>query len=265
MATVPKLDLDWYGTLVGPDSKDGPSVGPMVLAVKRVIERWDPSLLPGTFGSIDDVYNRKTVSAVMRMQKEWGLNPSGKWTKETHVRSLRALREKGERKPVELAWDSFSIALWKKAKPRVPAKRCYLYPASVDSTALAGVADHMTRPLGNWQSDHAIDEHAPAGSIVVAIKPGRVSRGGGVDPHRGPVATIFGEHVTVECDDGTAFFITHVDRLVTVGERVVAGEILGRVGDWPRSSAMDHTHLGARGFNPEDVRRWPRIKLPYAD
>lgn len=263
--SLPVLDLDPWRTLVGPDHEDGPSIGKDVLAWKRMLKRWDEGVFSGTLASLDDVFNRRTVNATIAAQRYWRLPANGKADKPTFERSLRALRDQGERLPVQLAWDALAISLHLAAKPRVPPSRCHLFPASVPIQYLGGVAAHMARPLGNWQSDNAIDVHAPAGSIVVACKPGWVAKGGGYDPHMGPVGTIFGEHTTIEHDDGTATFITHLDRVVSIGERVVAGEIIGKVGDWPHSFLMDHAHLGARGFNPESILKWPRIRLPFSD
>jgi len=263
------LELQWFNiTLHGPTADKAPSIGPMAQAWKRVIERWDPEMFPGTLGSLDDVYNLRTVHGTKIMQRAWKLHPSGKLTKATFLRSLRALRGGGTNsphKPTELAWDALAIKLWKKGKPRVPPARCFLYPEGVEVRNLGGVAAHMSRPLGNWQSDQAVDIAAKPGSPVVSPKPGYVSKGGGYDPHGGPVGTIFGEHTTIEFDDGTRGFMTHLDRIVSVGERVLAGELIGKVGDWPRSSSMDHVHFGASGFNPEDVWNWPRVKIATSD
>jgi murein DD-endopeptidase MepM/ murein hydrolase activator NlpD len=265
MLVLPKLEIDHYRTLVGPHVKDGPSFGNDVLAVKRMLKRWDEGLFSGTLATLDKVLNQRTVDAIRAAQRYWKLPITGRWDEATHERSLQALRDRGHRLPVTLAWDALAISLYKSVKPAVPPARCFIFPQSVPTTYLGGVKAHMARPLGNWQSDNAIDVHAPAGAIVVSPKPGYVSKGGGYDPHRGPVGTIFGEHTTIEFNDGTAGFITHLDRIVTVGEKVLAGEIIGKVGDWPNSFIMDHAHFGARGFNPESMLKWPRIRVPYSD
>lgn len=269
--TLPRLELDHNRDLFGPLRKDGPSYGNDVLAVKRMLKRWDEGLFSGTLATLDKFYNQRTANAVVAVQRFWRasgskeVEVSGVWDEATHERSLRALRDKGRREPQQLAWDALAISLYQGAKPAAPPARCHLYPLSVPTKYLGGVAAHMSRALGNWQSDNAIDVHAPMGSPSLAVKPGYVSKVGGVDPHRGPVGTIFGEHTTIEHDDGTATFYTHLDRIVGIGERVLAGEIIGKVADWPRSFIMDHTHLGARGFNPEAILKWPRIRIPFSD
>lgn len=264
---LPKLELPWHGRVLhGPTADKVPDSGPGVLAWKRFLERWDPTMFPGPLRQLDDVFNLRTVHGTKIVQRAWGLPATGRLDKATFTRSLRAVLGGGtdDQQP-ELCWDPFGRKLWQRAAPRVPPARCYCYPKGVAARSGGGVRDHNARALGNWQSDNAIDEHAPAGSPFVSCKPGYVSKGGGIDPHRGPVGTIFGEHTTVECDDGTAYFVTHLDRVVSVGERVVAGELIGYVGDWPGSTAMDHGHLGARGFNPESIRQWPRVALPSRD
>jgi murein DD-endopeptidase MepM/ murein hydrolase activator NlpD len=267
---LPRLELEHNRNLIGPLHKDGPSFGNDVLAVKRMLKRWDEGLFSGTLATLDKVYNQRTVNAVIAAQRFWRkagakIEISGVWDEETHERSLRALRDQGQRYPQQLAWDALAISLYKSVKPEVPPARCFIFPQSVPTTYLGGVKAHMARPLGNWQSDNAIDVHAPAGSIVVSPKRGYVSKGGGYDPHNGPVGTIFGEHTTIEFDDNTRGFVTHLDRIVSIGERVVAGEIIGKVGDWPHSFIMDHAHFGAEGFNPEAMLKWPRVRIPYSD
>lgn len=267
---LPKLELPHIRNLHGPAHKDGPTYGNDVLAVKRMLKRWDEGLFPGTLATLDRFYNERTVHAVISAQRSWKaqgarISITGTWDKATHERSLRALRDMGKRLPQQLAWDALAISLYQSAAPAAPPARVHIFPASVPIKFLGGVAAHKSRPLGNWQSDNAVDIHAPAGSIVVSPKPGYVSRGGGYDPHNGPVGTIFGEHTTLEFDDGTAGFLTHLDRTVTIGERVLAGEIIGKVGDWPYSFIMDHAHFGARDFNPETMLDWPRVRIPFSD
>jgi murein DD-endopeptidase MepM/ murein hydrolase activator NlpD len=266
--TLTPLRLDYLGPLYGPDNPKGPSVGPLVLFWKRLIWRWDPEVFPGPAALFDDVFNLKIERATRVAQRFWNLTPSGQVGKATFERGVKALRERGEFKPVEFAVDNAAMVYYGRAKKqlvRIPPARCFLFPQDVAVRNLGGVAGHMSRPLGNWQSDNAVDFGASPGSPVVSVKAGFVSKGGGYDPHSGPVGTIFGEHTTVEHDDGTAAFYTHLDRLVSVGERVVAGELIGRVGEWPKSVSMDHCHFGARGFNPETVWNWPKIKTYTAD
>ncbi len=253
--------LTYYGPLYVPDHPKGPTVGPHVLAWKRMLWRWDPLVFPGPAMAFDDVFNRRTANATRVAQRYWNLTPSGNVGKVTFERSLRALRERGQFKPVESAWDTLALELYRKAAPRVPPAKCWIYPAGTEWRYLGGVQAHMARALGNWQSDNAIDAGARPGTYLLAPKGGYISRVGGTDPHSGVVGTIFGESLTIQCPDGDGFFFTHTDRIVGAGEQVVAGQIIARVADWPWSAAMDHAHMGrVYGRNPEEVMNWPVVK-----
>jgi hypothetical protein len=257
--------LTFKRPLHGPDHRDGPSVGQDVLAVKRVLWRWDPLAFPGPALKFDDVFNRRASNALRVAQQAWDLRATGDVNEQTFKRMLKAMRDRGERQPEESAWDDLSIDLYEKAEVRVPVEKCFVLPAGADVRRGGGPADHGMRPLGNWQSDNAIDVHAKPLTPILAPKAGIVSRIGGHDPHDGPVGTIFGEHITITCPDGDAFFFTHTDRIVGIGERVVPGEVIGRIADWPRSESMDHVHVGRMtGRNPEELYDWPKAE-PRAD
>jgi murein DD-endopeptidase MepM/ murein hydrolase activator NlpD len=257
--------LDFNRPLNGPDHASGPSVGQDVLAVKRVLWRWDPLVFPGPAIAFDDVFNRRASNALRVAQQFWNLDVTGEIDEETFTRMLEALRDRGERKPEESAWDQLSITLYKEAEERVPPEKCFVLPPEANVRRGGGVADHMSRPLGNWQSDNAIDVHAKPLTSILAPKAGIVSKIGGHDPHDGPVGTIFGEHVTITCPDGDAFFFTHTDRIVGVGERDVAGQVIARIADWPGSDTLDHVHVGRiSNRNPEELYDWPKV-APRAD
>ena len=259
--TIVLPQLAFARPLYGPDHPKGPSVGPDVLAVKRVLWRWDPLVFPGPALAFDDVFNRRVANALRVAQRFWNLTPSGNLGKTTFERMLRALRGRGVFEPRQSAWDDASIALYKKAYPRVPPAKCFIYPKGAEATNLGGVAAHTARPLGNWQSDNAIDVGTKPWTLCLAPKAGFVSKVGGKDPHEGPSWPIFGEHVTIDCPDGDAFFFTHLDRIVGVGESLVAGQVIGRVADWPGGVA-DHAHMGRiYGRNPEELWGWPRVSL----
>jgi murein DD-endopeptidase MepM/ murein hydrolase activator NlpD len=258
--------LKFNRPLHGPDHKDGPSVGEDVLAVKRVLWRWDPFVFPGPALKFDDVFNRRIVNALRVAQDFWNLDVTGELDEPTFERMRRARRERGDRKPEESAWDAVSIKLYKEADQEpVRPEKCFLLPAGARVRRGGGVSSHMSRPLGNWQSDNAIDVHAAPLTPILAPKAGVVTRIGGRDPHEGPTKTIFGEHITITCPDGDAFFFTHTDRIVGIGERVVAGQVIARIADWPNSKSMDHVHVGRiSGRNPEELYDWPEF-APRAD
>jgi murein DD-endopeptidase MepM/ murein hydrolase activator NlpD len=258
--------LSFKRPLHGPDHQEGPTVGQDVLAVKRVLWRWDALAFPGPALKFDDVFNRRVTNALRAAQQAWDLPVTGDLNEQTFKRMLRAMRDRGERQPEESAWDNLSIELYDKfEEPPQALEKCFVLPAGTEVRRGGGVRAHGDRPLGNWQSDNAIDVHARPLTPILAPKAGIVSRIGGRDPHLGPSATIFGEHITITCLDGDAFFFTHTDRIVGIGERVVAGEVIGRIADWPNSESMDHVHVGRiTGRNPEELYDWPKTE-PRAD
>ena len=262
MTLQPPIVLAFTGPIYGPDHPKGPTIGPQCEALKRVLKRWDPDTMPSNMDDFDQVWNRRAVGAMQVAQRTWNLTPTGNVGKTTFNRLLKAMRGRGLYKPAESAWDEYSVKLYKASTPRVPPAQCFPFPSPNVVKVISDRRGHMSRPLGNWQSDNANDFWAKPGTPVLSPKPGVVIRVGGVDPHHGPVGTIFGEHVTIECPDGDRFFFTHIDRLVSVGEELLCGELIGRVGDWPRSSAMDHAHVGRIwGKNPDDIRNWPQISV----
>lgn len=259
---VPRLTFK--RALRGPEHDDGPSIGDDVLAWKRMLWRWDVGVFPGPAVQFDRVYNRRVWNATRVAQRAWNLPATGHVDRRTFERSLRALRARGARDPDESAWDALAVDLYRQARVEKPPARCFLLPEGADARNLGGVAAHMARRLGNWQSDHAVDIGTRPGTPVLAPLPGYVSRVSGRDPRLGPRWPLFGHSITVEHPDhGDASFVTHVLELVDIGERVVAGEVIAVVGDWPGSTTMDHVHFGRRRGNPEDVLAWPRVR-PYA-
>ena len=216
-----------------------------MLAIKRVLWRWDRNVFPCPALTFDDVFNRRTANALRRRAERLEIGASGNLGKTTFNRLLGALRDRGDGEPHESAWDKPAIDLYKRPLPRKkgPAK-CFVLPAGAEVRNLGGVSAHMSKPLGNWQSDNAIDVGSTPRTLILAPKAGFVSKIGGADPHDGPVGTIFGEHITIECPDGDAFFMTYTEPIVGIGEKVVAGEVIGRIADWSGARALEHVHVG---------------------
>jgi murein DD-endopeptidase MepM/ murein hydrolase activator NlpD len=129
------------------------------------------------------------------------------------------------------------------------------YPISERGTSLGGVAAHMSRPLGNWQSDNAVDLAAPPGTAVFACEAGTVEKVylAHVDDHS---SNIFGAQVTITCDRGRQFFYTHIRSVpptIHAGALVRAGQQIGVVTEW---AGTTHLHLGmAPPDNPEEYLR----------
>ena len=120
------------------------------------------------------------------------------------------------------------------------------YPLARQGPIIATPADHQARPLGNWQSDNAIDIAVATGTGVLAVDDGTVERTGGPAPHRGG-GVIGGYSVTLRTADN-AYFYAHLTRVVVhPGERVVAGQALGESG---YANGVEHLHLGVRQGDP---------------
>jgi murein DD-endopeptidase MepM/ murein hydrolase activator NlpD len=120
------------------------------------------------------------------------------------------------------------------------------YPLARQGPMIATPADHQTRPLGNWQSDNAIDIAVPASTGVLAVDDGTVERTGGSAPHRGG-GVIGGYGVTLRTADN-AYFYAHMTRvLVQPGQHVTDGQLLGESG---YANGIDHLHIGVQHGDP---------------
>lgn len=121
-------------------------------------------------------------------------------------------------------------------------KECYPHPLGAPNTYV-GQGLHQTDGLyGNW----AIDFMAPGGTKVVAVANGTVTKLSGHSPSEGWYGPgIFGWSIYYDTPDGYHFFSTHYGRrVVTLGQRVDCGQVIGEVGHWPGDEGRSHTHLG---------------------
>ena len=120
------------------------------------------------------------------------------------------------------------------------------YPLARHGPVIATPADHQRRPLGNWQSDNAIDIAVPAGTPVLAVADATVAQTGGSAPRHGGSA-IGGFNVTLRAS-GNEVFYTHMTRaLVHPGERVRAGQKIGLSG---YANNVEHLHVGLEHGDP---------------
>lgn len=121
-----------------------------------------------------------------------------------------------------------------------------------------GIAGHEARPLGNWQSDHALDMLAPAGTPCYAFADGIIDPNFGFG-FRDNGATVWGYRLHLKADDGVRCFYTHLGRYasgIAPGKRVKQGELLGWLGDPPYF--VPHLHFGAQPpANPETIAARP--------
>lgn len=121
------------------------------------------------------------------------------------------------------------------------------YALPIDRALIAAHPDMLDEPHHDYP---AIDLMIPVGSPIYAVHGGTVARV--VDwPHNcwelGPCDQTCGIGVSIDGDDGARYVYCHGNRLnaITVGERVVAGELLMWSGNTGRSGAP-HLHLEIR-------------------
>lgn len=149
------------------------------------------------------------------------------------------------------------------------------------TTAVPVPAEHVfpLRPLSacDYTDGHhdypANDIFCPIGTEVVAVTDGVVdfvTRTDEWDPAVGDPALRGGLSVAIVGDDGVRYYGSHlsvVDPGVRVGDRVVAGQRLGRSGDSGNAAGTDpHLHFGiSRPTTPDDwmVRRGEVNPFPY--
>jgi peptidase M23-like protein len=119
-------------------------------------------------------------------------------------------------------------------------------PAEACQGILANVADHYTRPLGNWQSDDAVDLAALPGTLVLAVEGGTVLK---VDRRHEGVRSgfVYGAQLTLAGASGTRWFYTHVAliRPIAPGNRLHQGESIAMVAAWDDYPDAAHLHVGA--------------------
>jgi hypothetical protein len=119
------------------------------------------------------------------------------------------------------------------------------YPLARHGPIISTPADHQARPRGNWQSDNAVDIAVPAGTSVLAVDDGIVEQTRGSTPPRRGV--IDGYSVTLHTDTN-AYFYAHMTRvLVTEGEHLNAGQVLGKSG---AANHVEHLHIAVEHGDP---------------
>lgn len=144
-------------------------------------------------------------------------------------------------------------------------KLVYPHPKGAKSS-YSPAALHPTGGLpGNW----ALDFLAPGGTQVLAMQDGVVSRLSGHPPENGVYpGAVFGWTIYLRCADGFYFTTHYGARYVHVGQHVVAGQVIGRVGHWPHDEGRSHTHAGftadagkkASVVRIQAVGKAPRVK-----
>ena len=106
-----------------------------------------------------------------------------------------------------------------------------------------GPSAHGSRPLGNWQSDHAWDLMAKPGTPIYAISDGQITGNFGFTSNG---STVWGRRLTLTFKGGkNAAFYTHMGKYakgIKPGAKVKKGQLIGFVGDPPGFAS--HLHIG---------------------
>jgi murein DD-endopeptidase MepM/ murein hydrolase activator NlpD len=151
-----------------------------------------------------------------------------------------------------------------------PARVLPLHPRSPRGRSAAGVCP-VKGPVrigqgwgaprdGGRRRHHGIDLLAPAGTPLVAVAGGRITRLSNADRGRGGISLWLTDR------RGTAYYYAHNQHnLVHLGQQVQAGQLLGRVGVTGNArGGPAHLHFqihpgGGRPVSPDAVvRRWCR-------
>jgi murein DD-endopeptidase MepM/ murein hydrolase activator NlpD len=112
-----------------------------------------------------------------------------------------------------------------------------------------GVAAHMSRALGNWESDNAVDLMSPEGTPVFAVSDGTISSGKGYGISTSNNPKVYGARLHLDTSNGN-FYYQHMKfpfaSGVTPGAKVTVGQLLGKIesGNIKGGGIPDHLHLG---------------------
>lgn len=109
---------------------------------------------------------------------------------------------------------------------------------------------------------HGNDLFAPRGAPIVAVRAGRVTRSG-------EVSSISGLRVTIEDACGWSYYFGHLDSIapgIGVGARVVAGQVIGTLGDTGTRGTAPHLHFNVHrdGNYSNDVDPYPLLRAADA-
>jgi hypothetical protein len=143
-------------------------------------------------------------------------------------------------------------------------------PAGECRAVIADPDAHRTRPLGNWQSDDAVDLAATPGTSVLAVERSTVVK---VDRtrERARAGFVYGAAVTLAGDSGTWWFYTHLVLRPSLApaDRLEQGEAFAAVAPWDDFPDAAHVHVGAgqgrgRSGSPERALQLTRTRgRPY--
>jgi murein DD-endopeptidase MepM/ murein hydrolase activator NlpD len=129
----------------------------------------------------------------------------------------------------------------------------WAYPLGRKADSEGTVADHMSRPLGNWQSDNAVDLMCPPGVKWIAVEDGKISSSMGWGESSGS-GTVYGYRLHLEGKSGNTYFYQHgASNIAPQGKEVKKGDVIGEVGAF-NNGIPTHLHFASQPpTNPETV------------
>lgn len=125
------------------------------------------------------------------------------------------------------------------------------FPVGGKWKSLGGPEAHKSRPLGNWQSDNAVDIGAPVGTPVFAVNNGKIV--GSFGPSSSGNPKVYGSRLTIDTGDNQ-YFYTHLKGTVKdlgPGSTVTKGQLLGWIG--AANGIPSHLHFGAMKGDPTKI------------
>ncbi len=122
------------------------------------------------------------------------------------------------------------------------------YPLRGKQGSIIGVPHSGTHTLGNWQSDNAVDIGVPVGTIVQAVRTGKVVKVRG--SYSGGTSRFDGYQVTIDWGENQAFY-THLSKVsVSSGDSIRAGQAIGRSG---AANGVPHLHFAIEHGDPRTL------------
>jgi murein DD-endopeptidase MepM/ murein hydrolase activator NlpD len=114
---------------------------------------------------------------------------------------------------------------------------------------ISTVANHASRPIGNWESDNAVDvvpePNLGIGTPVHAVDSGTIGFNFGWNSLGGYRLSIQGAF--------NEFYYAHFSGyapLIVPGRRVQKGDVIGYMGDTGNAKGTPHVHLASRVGDP---------------
>lgn len=119
---------------------------------------------------------------------------------------------------------------------------------------LIGKPGQGTHSASDWQSGNAWDVTGPVGTEVYSITSGIVDKvrkaSGGLI--KSGVKKIYGDQISVKSNDGKPdVFYTHIDSLVSKGDSVKEGDVIGKI--MQIQGIPSHVHVGVSSGNLSDL------------